>query len=134
MMHKHSEQQNDRKWNSDQPKQYAFSKRHGSLHFMLEKQRARVPSVPCRFRRKPLTAQHGSAGTARFVGRYAAAKADFYRPSRSPRTSRCRKTCHAFSLRYRRATCLRDGKRKMSSKSSHLLGRWHDRNGRSLET
>jgi hypothetical protein len=35
MMHKHGEQQNDWKWNSDQPKQHAFSKRHSSLHFML---------------------------------------------------------------------------------------------------
>jgi hypothetical protein len=34
-MHKHSEKQNNWKWNSDKPKQDAFSERHDSLHSIL---------------------------------------------------------------------------------------------------
>jgi hypothetical protein len=34
-MHKHSEKQNDRKRNSDEPEQRAFSKRHDILHYYI---------------------------------------------------------------------------------------------------
>ena len=99
MMHKHSEQQNDRKWNSDQPKQYArFPNDMAACICAGEATRSgSIGSLQV----SPQTVDRSTlvGGTARFVGRYAAAKADFYRPSRSPRTSRCRKTCHAFSLR-----------------------------------
>jgi hypothetical protein len=56
MMHKHSEEQNDRKGNSDQPKQYAFSERHGSLRSMVTEQATHSGSIgsvagfPCRAR------------------------------------------------------------------------------------
>jgi len=34
MVHKHSEQKNDRQRNSNQPKQHTFSKRHGNPHLI----------------------------------------------------------------------------------------------------
>jgi hypothetical protein len=34
MVHKHGEKKNDRQRNSNQPKQHAFSERHGNLHLI----------------------------------------------------------------------------------------------------
>jgi hypothetical protein len=34
MVHKHSEQQDERQRDSNQPKQHAFSERHGNLHLI----------------------------------------------------------------------------------------------------
>ena len=34
MVHKHGEQENERQRDSNQPKQHAFSERHGNLHLI----------------------------------------------------------------------------------------------------
>jgi len=34
MVHKHGEQKNERQRDSNQPKQHAFSERHGNLHLI----------------------------------------------------------------------------------------------------
>jgi hypothetical protein len=116
MMHKHGEQQNDWKWNSDQPKQHAFSKRHSSLHFMLGEQRARVPLVPCTLSHtawqpqaaaNPLTAR---VGPGRALCRpacedSAGAKADFIARQNRRRRQVVRSIVCDCAVKTRKRTC-----------------------------
>jgi hypothetical protein len=53
MVHKHSEQKNDRQRNSNQPKQRAFSKRHGNLH-LINKWSDNAAAFHLFLRRNPL--------------------------------------------------------------------------------
>jgi hypothetical protein len=71
VMHKHSEKQNNRKWNSDEPKQDTFSERHDSLHSMLTATRAgsiwfQAGCLTTRLRKPPLKETPGRSGVPAF--------------------------------------------------------------------